>query len=268
MCVNVTDMAQRMLSADLAIGALGTTAWERSCLGLPTLGVVLADNQLAGAQSLSQSGAVLLLPTDGSMGEVLKAKLAEIQQPSKLNAMQEACYRVTDGRGVFRLTQRLQALAHPVKNAGMRLMNESDLSTVLAWRNHPKIKQHMLTSHDIGMQEHRSWFERASQDQNRALLIYQPKDEPLGFVQFSGLFDSHAAEWGFYLSPGAPKGTGRLLGVSALYYGFTQLGVGKIVGKVMEKNEASQRFHDRLGFERIQVGLEKNHIFNSFSYVI
>ncbi|HET7775514.1 MAG TPA: UDP-2,4-diacetamido-2,4,6-trideoxy-beta-L-altropyranose hydrolase, partial [Azospira sp.] len=39
--VNVDDMAALMAESDLAIGAAGTTAWERCCLGLPTITLVL-----------------------------------------------------------------------------------------------------------------------------------------------------------------------------------------------------------------------------------
>ena len=34
---NVEDMAAMMAATDLAIGAGGTTSWERCCLGLPTI---------------------------------------------------------------------------------------------------------------------------------------------------------------------------------------------------------------------------------------
>ncbi|KAB0287453.1 UDP-2,4-diacetamido-2,4,6-trideoxy-beta-L-altropyranose hydrolase [Vibrio fortis] len=39
------DMAQMMLDHDIAIGAPGSTSWERACLGLPSIVVPLADNQ-------------------------------------------------------------------------------------------------------------------------------------------------------------------------------------------------------------------------------
>ncbi|MEK9753126.1 MAG: UDP-2,4-diacetamido-2,4,6-trideoxy-beta-L-altropyranose hydrolase, partial [Rhodospirillaceae bacterium] len=44
---DVEDMATLMADADLAIGAGGTTSWERCALGLPALIVVVADNQAA-----------------------------------------------------------------------------------------------------------------------------------------------------------------------------------------------------------------------------
>ena len=59
--VNVNDMAQRMADSDLAIGAAGSTSWERCCLGLPTLMVVLADNQRDIAIGLERAGAAIAL---------------------------------------------------------------------------------------------------------------------------------------------------------------------------------------------------------------
>lgn len=59
--VNVSDMARRMSESDLAIGAAGSTSWERCCLGLPTLMLVLADNQRAIAEALDRAGAAVFL---------------------------------------------------------------------------------------------------------------------------------------------------------------------------------------------------------------
>jgi UDP-2,4-diacetamido-2,4,6-trideoxy-beta-L-altropyranose hydrolase len=59
--VNVNDMAKHMADSDLAIGAAGSTSWERCCLGLPTLMVVLADNQSGIAMALDRAGAAMTL---------------------------------------------------------------------------------------------------------------------------------------------------------------------------------------------------------------
>ncbi len=59
--VNVSDMAQRMADSDLAIGAAGSTSWERCCLGLPTLLLVLAENQREIADALVDAKAAIAL---------------------------------------------------------------------------------------------------------------------------------------------------------------------------------------------------------------
>jgi len=59
--VGVADMATLMADADLAIGGAGGTAWERCCLGLPALLLILAENQRPGAEALDRAGAAVLL---------------------------------------------------------------------------------------------------------------------------------------------------------------------------------------------------------------
>ena len=59
--VNADNMAELMLNADLAIGASGSSSWERCCMGLPTLLIVAEDNQRKIADSLTQLGAVKII---------------------------------------------------------------------------------------------------------------------------------------------------------------------------------------------------------------
>ena len=54
---NVGDMAALMARADFAIGASGAAAWERCCVGLPTICIAIALNQVAIAQGLAEQGA-------------------------------------------------------------------------------------------------------------------------------------------------------------------------------------------------------------------
>lgn len=102
---DVTDMAALMSTADLAIGAAGGTAWERCCLGLPALLLVLADNQRQGAWALKASGAALLL--GDARGEEWQARLPEAlaacTAPETLRAMMERAAAACDGGGTQRV---------------------------------------------------------------------------------------------------------------------------------------------------------------------
>ena len=53
----VRDMAAMMAAADLAVGAGGSSTWERCVLGLPTLALVLAPNQAPSMAALARRGA-------------------------------------------------------------------------------------------------------------------------------------------------------------------------------------------------------------------
>lgn len=131
----------------------------------------------------------------------------------------------------------------------LREMTALDLQAVLDWRNSCEISKFMYSRSIITFEEHRQWFDRASANPNRRLLILDVGGIPLGFMsldisnEFIGV-----AEWGFYISPTAPKGTGGILGNLTLNYCFATLNLHKVVGRVLDFNQKSIRFHQKLGF--------------------
>ena len=132
----------------------------------------------------------------------------------------------------------------------VRPMAAADLAQVLAWRNHPDICRYMYTQHEITLEEHTRWFERASQDSTRHLLIFECDAVPLGFISFHQVAQGGIADWGFYIAPDAQKGTGMLLGRTALQFAFEQAGLHKVCGQALIYNERSIGFHQKLGFTR------------------
>lgn len=145
----------------------------------------------------------------------------------------------------------------------LRPMLDSDLELVLSWRNHPDIRRYMYTQHEISLDEHTNWFNKASMDPTYSLLIFEVGNRPLGFVNIQIIKDM-VADWGFYTSPDAPKGIGLKLGKSALDYAFNNIGLHKLCGQALGYNEASKRFHLRLGFN--EEGLLKQHHFDGHKY--
>ena len=101
--VNVEDMAVRMGSSDLAIGAAGSTSWERCCMGLPTMLIVLAHNQEPGANALEAAGAAHLIGWVSDLGAKLPLVLNKLMSPGALSGMSKKASGTTDGRGTQRV---------------------------------------------------------------------------------------------------------------------------------------------------------------------
>ncbi len=107
--VGVENMAELMTQADLAIGAAGSTSWERCCLGLPTIMVVLADNQRALASGLSKLGAAAVIADIQQIAGGLPALInSVIDRPESLIAMSQSAASRVDGAGADRIVQRLE----------------------------------------------------------------------------------------------------------------------------------------------------------------
>jgi UDP-2,4-diacetamido-2,4,6-trideoxy-beta-L-altropyranose hydrolase len=103
----VEDMAGLLSNQDLVIGAAGSAAWERCCMGVPSILFVLADNQSLVAERLAQSGAVKIVSNqDDLLGELNSF----IVDPIKLEMLSSKASRVTDGLGVSRVCEAVLRL--------------------------------------------------------------------------------------------------------------------------------------------------------------
>ena len=102
---NVSNMAEIMANADLAIGAAGATTWERCCLGLPTIQLVIAENQRQIAKALAKDHIVLLMDNLQQLpGLVIETK-------SQIASLVKNASKLVDGQGVARVINKMQEVA-------------------------------------------------------------------------------------------------------------------------------------------------------------
>jgi len=106
-------MAALMSRADLAVGAAGGTALERCVLGLPSIVVALADNQVGSARALAATGAVAFLGRheDISARDIADALNALAKDAAARRRMAERAAGICDGMGAGRVADAVIALA-------------------------------------------------------------------------------------------------------------------------------------------------------------
>lgn len=109
--VAANNMGELLSQADLAIGAAGSSTWERCCLGLPTLLLILADNQRGIAAALATHTGL------ASAGEDLATSLRHFFQ--QLRSAEERLTHsrriaeLVDGQGCRRVADLLIATGEP-----------------------------------------------------------------------------------------------------------------------------------------------------------
>ncbi len=59
--VETQAMANLTAAADIGVGAGGSSVWERACLGLPSINVVLAENQGPMSEALDEAGVLIAI---------------------------------------------------------------------------------------------------------------------------------------------------------------------------------------------------------------
>ena len=105
--VGIADVAAVMSQCDLAIGAPGTSAWERCCLGLPSILVVIANNQTKVAAELSAVGAACIIDRDKIHTSLASQIDRFVREPKALADMSQNAAGLVDGLGVQRIIKQM-----------------------------------------------------------------------------------------------------------------------------------------------------------------
>ncbi len=105
--VDSPHMARLTAEADIAIGAAGSSTWERCTLGLPTLMLVLAENQRASAQTLAERAAALVLDpaAPGFEGHFDRALMRLTTDADLRRQLAGSSAELCDGQGAPRVAE-------------------------------------------------------------------------------------------------------------------------------------------------------------------
>ncbi len=204
--IDVNNMAEMMASADVAIGAGGSTSWERACLGLPSIVAVIADNQRVTSQALEEFGCAIALPAGPDFESELRHLVEWLSaHPTLLRMMSRAGAAAVDGRGVARVAAAIAPPAVAVRPAA-----SDDAQKVWEWRNAPEIRATAIDPAEIPWEDHSAWFARRIADPQTAMLIGAAQGHDVGFVRYDLTVDT--ATVSIFLAPGqAGRGMGRAL---------------------------------------------------------
>lgn len=116
----VDNMAKLMSDSDLAIGAAGSTSWERCCLGLPTIQIVIAKNQTEAAAQLEAVGAVEVVSSMRKSKEELCQIMRSVSAKT-LSRLSQISSGICSGDGVDVLADHLLAtVSVPAKHIDRR----------------------------------------------------------------------------------------------------------------------------------------------------
>jgi UDP-2,4-diacetamido-2,4,6-trideoxy-beta-L-altropyranose hydrolase len=77
--IDVDNMAEIMANTDMAIGAAGSTTWERCCLGLPTIQIATADNQNIIINPLTKVGAIKSFKSVSELSGIMNYPISWLQ---------------------------------------------------------------------------------------------------------------------------------------------------------------------------------------------
>ena len=247
--VQTLRMADLMASADFAIGAGGTTVYERACLGLPSLAICAAGNQRAQLQHAEAAGILTNVSPDSFSVEALsKAIMGMISVPDRLLEQSRKGSELVDGLGADRIAKLLMADG-PIT---VRPAAIGDALTVLEWRNTEAVRMFSGDAAVIATQDHMVWFAKHLLSETCITLIGQCEGEDCGVARFD--IEGETATVSIFL---APAFMGRGIGLNLLLVAERKL-VGRLpkvkscIGRVSAGNTASASMFFSAGYDQVE----------------
>ncbi|MDG2032847.1 MAG: UDP-2,4-diacetamido-2,4,6-trideoxy-beta-L-altropyranose hydrolase, partial [Rhodospirillales bacterium] len=184
--VDHADMADLMMNADMAIAAAGLTAWERCCLGLPSIAVITAGNQKKVATELSNHGAAAVIRGHLSdiRGALLSLAKSLIEDPEKRINMSARAGSICDGLGVRRV---LQAVDPSISGNGRRIQlrpaTMDDASIIHVWQSIPETRRYARDSRIPEIRDHFEWMRKRLSDVKCVFNMIESDQDLVGVLR-------------------------------------------------------------------------------------
>ena len=251
---SVDDMADLMARADLAIGAAGSTSWERCCLGLPSLIVITADNQGKIAEELNRYGAAWAL---GWHEDVTSRKIAATTESIVADRktrvdMSTRAAQLCDGRGTARCVAALDPeRARDGGRVDLRPATMNDAGVMLQWQSTSDTRRYFRDPRAPEPEEHHTWLSNRLADPGCILNIILYGGRPAGVLRLDCEEVGSATPEVFQVSIlVAPELYRRGVGKAALGLARRMLPRAELRGVVHPDNMASHALFRAAGYHR------------------
>lgn len=248
---NVTNMPDLMAWADVAVSAGGSTCWELAFMGVSSLIIPWASNQLPVAAALDDMGVFFNL---GWYGDISADLIA--QEVSRLLLTPEIRAEITrrgqnlvDGNGAIRVLPCLEK-----RILRLRQVREHDRKLLWEWANDLEVRAGAFSSGPIPWEEHVCWFTHKLHDPNCFLFIgLDDRSTPIGQVRLDMTNDSEA-EIGVSIEKSRRgSGYGSLLISKAVEEVFRTTRIRTVHAFIKPGNEGSTRAFEKAKFVRLRI---------------
>ena len=240
--IDALNMAELMADADLAIGAGGSTSWERCVLGLPSIVFQVAPNQAALSSQLCDAGAAISISDMGRLPQVVENTLAN---SAALATMSAVAASICDGRGAVRLADHLWQDRNETLN--IRPADAGDVLDLWTWRNDLDARRMAFQTMPLPLASHMHWFEATMRSAHVKMYIGEQGDEKIGMVRFD--VSDASALVSVNISPAwRNRGIARqLLRKTIQHFERYHSGIA-LRAQIRSENRASQKVFAALGF--------------------
>lgn len=246
---NATNVPELMAWADIAVSASGSSSWELCFMGVPTLLIVLAENQRPIAKGLANQRAIIDMGWHRSLQPMHIAQSLQLilSDLDKRQQFSQTGRRLVDSAGAKAVAMQLQGY-----NLILRVVQADDCRLIWKWANDPVTRSNSFSSEMIAWDEHVAWFTtKLSDSRSYFYLGFNLENQPLGYVRFQQISDTEAD-----ISVAiAPEQRQRGYGTKLICHGVARVWqntkINRINAYIKPDNLTSRHIFTKAGFSEV-----------------
>ena len=256
--LSAKQMLDLMLKVDICISGGGQTTYELARVGVPTIGICFAENQLMNLKGWEKEGILQYAGwyNDKDLIEKISNGFNNIQSYSKRDNLNQAGKSCIDGRGAERLAQVIQEkvlLQNREDNILLKFRNvtKDDCRDIWHWRNHPQVRKVCYETKPLRYSDHQRWFsDKINNDSTNFFIAENKNKQKIGQVRFEKN-SKNAACINVNLNPNFfGRGLGsKIIKNATEYFMNNYPEIKNITAEILDSNIISQKAFKSAGYK-------------------
>jgi UDP-2,4-diacetamido-2,4,6-trideoxy-beta-L-altropyranose hydrolase len=243
--VNPPNMPELIAWADMAVSAGGSTCWELAFMGVPSIVLILAENQAAVAEYLVNNKTIVNI---GRIAEISEEHISHsckslIHDNIRRKYLSEQSRMLISAQGASLIIESIHR-----RSLTLRDVTDLDRELIWHWANDEETRKASYSQANISWDEHIRWFDSVQRQKNHRFYIANNGcKKPVGQIRFA--LDGKDAIVSFSVAPESRRrGYGKEILIKAAKKLFNETNIEQISAYVKSENILSLRVFQKAGF--------------------
>lgn len=184
--VNAQLMKDLMLQSDVAISAGGQTIYELAKIGIPSIIIGVAKNQINQINGWDKNGFICYAgwKKDPDLNQKIIKCLKNLENYQLRQKKSVTGKKEVDGQGSTRTVRKIMNTLIK-KELVIKKANINYIDDIYILSNDPEVRKQSFNSKKISYHQHKKWFLNQLKNQNNLILIAESQYGFIGQIRFS-----------------------------------------------------------------------------------
>ena len=268
---NVKNMPELMAWADVAISAGGSTAWELAFMGLPSLMIIIAENQRRIVEGLElHNGTVNLGFKNEFKTDLISNRIEELcKDKSRRIELSDINSFLVDGKGIKRLLSIISCLdSEQLQSEYIKIRKAVLGDAYQIWKlaNDPTVRKNAFNKEPIALKDHIRWFKEKLSSPDCLIKVLEYKSVLSALIRYDRINEDYIEIDFAVIDSLRGKGLGTKILISTMAIAVQELDLNCLRGTVLKSNKPSYKSFINAGFRKMAENSELGNDYCVFEW--